>query len=501
MNKNSLSTELEIDLIQVIKDLLLQWKAIIVAMLICGLAFPSLMYLRNMNNYEAAVAANEELKAKVEEANKIADKVGKNRSTDVFADVEDEDRLAVQNVMYQKRSLDSLKEYMKESPLMKLDPLDIDTLVLKYYLNTPDGSDLAAIGSTYVSAFSDTEFLKSVSKRFGTKSRYVSELLTVWGSSGNFSTSLSTGDILTIRIYLPKGVDAVQTEADIKNYVTKINGQISEKIGEHSMELIFSEKKTDLNLDIRSTQWAKESELVSVETNYNAAVNALTDEQRRIFEATTSTDIKDDKDIIQDEAKEGTEKEVLEPEKPGFSKKYAVVGLMGGLVLYCGIYFLLLILVPVIRTGMELSDILGIKSFGCCHSDPRRFGFFCDKFVYNLLYHKQKSADELMEDAAERIAVYAKYHEISEVTLVSADADSKAQNEALLGKLSSKGITAVHIDLWDGEKLTDLAEESMSGNDNYIISMMPRATLIRDVDKILSVASEYQKKIIGTVAI
>ena len=45
-----------------------------------------------------------------------------------------------------------------------------------------------------------------------------------------------------------------------------------------------------------------------------------------------------------------------------------------------------------------------------------------------------------------------------------------------------------------------ISEEKMSGNDNYVICMMPRATLIKDVDKMLSVASEYQKTVVGTVA-
>ena len=229
--------------------------------------------------------------------------------------------------------------------------------------------------------------------------------------------------------------------------------------------------------------------------------NGVDDAEEKLYNLDTDGDGVDDAIDLNDN---GIDDELeLESElvKPGFSKKYVLIGLILGLFIHCGVYFLLLIFVPVIRTGLELSDMLGIKSFGCMHSDPKKFGLYCVKWMYNLLYHKEKSTDELLNDTAERITVYSKYHDISSLSLLSADADSAAMIEKLNSKLSAFGINVKHVNLWDGDKLTDLAEETMSESDNYILCLMPRATLISDVDKMLSVAREYEKKVIGTVAI
>ena len=145
--------------------------------------------------------------------------------------------------------------------------------------------------------------------------------------------------------------------------------------------------------------------------------------------------------------------------------------------------------------------MVDIKSFGCLHSEPKKFGFFCSKWMFDLLYRRKKSADELMSDAVERISVFAKYHDIAGVTLVSADPESEPVATRIKDKLNLMGVTVSYINLWDGDKLTVLCEESMSDKDNYILCLMPRATRIADVDKVLSVASDYEKKVVGTVAI
>ena len=501
---NTLSTQLEIDLIQVIKDLLLQWKAILAVMLIFGIATPSAMYVKDMRSYNATVAANEELKAKVAASR---DEGAETEETDIFAGLEEADKAAVEGALFTKKNLESAKRYVEESPLMKLDALALDQMVLEYYLDTPDGSDFAAVGNAYLSSFYDKDFTDEVAGALGTTPEYVNELVYVGNTEWTFSaidvnkeifkkgytSGLATGDMLIVTVYLPEGADAAKTESKIKDHITKTGGIISSDIGEHDLKLISVENRSTADRDLEEKQLTKRSNLMTLESNLKSAETALSDSQMQVYSAASAPEV--------EEETAAPKPESVEPVKPGFSKKYAAIGLMLGLVLYGGIYLLLLIFVPVIRTGLELSDMLGIKSFGCFHSDPKRFGFFCDKLVYRLLYHKEKSADELMEDGAERIAVYAKYHELSEVTLISADADSKAAIEALLAKLTAKGITSSYVDLWDGEKLTDRAEESMSGKDNYVICMMPRATLVKDVDKMLSVSAEYQKKVIGTVAI
>ncbi len=488
MNNRTLAGELEIDLIQVMKDLLLQWKSIIIMMLIFGILTPSMMYVRDMKNYNATIEANQKLREKVTPTGETV-----SDDEDIYEDLTDAERIAIENAIIQKETLDNKQEYIDNSLLMKIDPLETHSLTMEYYINTPDGTTLRAVGNRYISSFRDEEFLDKAAEIFDTKSEYVGELVSAYFGDGPAS-SLSTGDVLIISVYIPEGVDKADLEKLISDHVSRVSSKTNSDIGDHSLKLISSDDKTYVNRSLMDTQNAEQGALIAAESTLASTVAAFSDAQMQIYDAKTSGD--EDVKAVEDKEKP----ESIEPEKPSFSKKYAVLGLLIGLVIYGGLYLLLLILVPVIRTGLELSDMLGIKSFGCQHSDPKRFGFFCDKLVFNLLYQKDKSTDELMKDTAEGISVFSKYYEVPEVTLVSCDADSKAAIGQLVEKLSAQGVTAKHMDLWDGEKITDLVEENMSGSDNYIICMMPRATTIAHVDRILSVADEFEKKVIGTVA-
>ncbi len=508
-NNNTLSQELEIDLIQVMKDLLLQWKAIIVVMLIFGLATPGVMYMREMKAYNAAVTAKKELEEKAKNASS-----SENVDVDsLFENMEESEKNAVDSALIQYGIFEKKKEYMSESLLMNMDP---ENMRCMEYIYTVGGSaqNLGALTDMYYLSTDDDVLIEALtdtmnkSLKTKTKPEYVRELVSIKNTTDDGKVSVGgrligtteQGTIVfVIRVILPDmNADADAITSTVRKYMEGRHEFVSSKLGEHSLELASDQEITYTDTGLFTTQNNGRSELITLRTNLDAAVNALSDDQKQIYELLSQDEVEETEEAAEGEETQSDVPESIE--KPGFSKKYALIGLLAGIFVYGGIYLLILILVPVIRTGLELSDMLGIKSFGCIHSETKRMGFMCDRLVFKNLYHRDKSVEELLNDTAERISIYAKYHEKNELTFISSDAESKEMIKALMDKVQKDGITVSYVDLWDGEKLTDLAEEKMSGNDNYVICMMPRATLIKDVDKMLSVASEYQKTVVGTVA-
>ena len=503
MNNRTLAGELEIDLIQVIRDLLLQWKAIVVVMLLFGILTPTVMYARDMKNYNAALQANMDIR------DKVASNKESSGSADIYAGLTEEEALAVENALHQKKIMESKNEYLENSPLMNLDAQNIHVLVMKYYVDTPDGADLSAIGHSYIASFGEDDFIKKAAGVFNTTEYYSGELIFLGNfdrtqseeiSSGiatGFASGYATSDVLMVTSYLPEGVESADVKKLISDHMDSVSAKISGDIGPHTIKLTAEYEKTIVDRDLMNQQNDEQSSLFSLETSLNTTVTAFSDAQKQVYLAQTA-ELADEENSVSEAA---ASTESVDPVKPTFSTKYALLGLMIGVILYGGIYLLFMIFVPMIRTGLELSDMLGIRSFGCIHTEPKKFGFLCDRFVYKHLYHKEKSADELMSDVAERISVFAKYYEVNEITLVSSDAVSSESINKLSQKLASKGVTASVLNLWDGDKITDLIEENLSNRDNYIICLMPKATRISDVDRILSLASEFEKKVIGTVAI
>ena len=543
MNNRTLSSELEIDLIQVMKDLLLQWKPIIAVMLIFGLITPGVMYVKGMRDYNAAIENHRDLQEKMNSA-KNGEGVD---NSELYEELTDAEKVAVDSAILKVETYNRRKDYADHSLLMNLDPSKKRTVELTYTISG-SAEYLNTVTDMYVSSIKDNTFTENMVKSFNkmlkkdTSVRYVSELISA-STSGGPSGSATKGKVsFYVTIILPNEKIKAEDVADtVKSYLNSRVAYVTSTIGAHQLSFVNYEEKVSDDQELLTRQSDTKAGILTAKSEIYTLTDAFNDNQKQIF--STETDMKleekfnldtDDDGImdamdlnengIDDEQEElynldtdddgkpdaldlnenGID-DTLEMEteltKPGFSKKYAALGLLIGLVVYGGIYLLLLIFVPVIRSGLELSDMLGIKSFGCLHSETKRMGFFCSRWMFNLLYHKDKSTDELLSDTVERIDVFAKYHEIGALTLISADAESADMVARIKEKLDAAGISTSAVDLWDGEKVTDLAEESMSGNDNYIICMMPRATRIADIDKLLSVASEYDKKVVGSVAV
>lgn len=483
MNNQKLSDTIEINLIDLVFKVLYQWKLIIPFSLIIGLLVSGLMYVRDTNRYNNTVAFGSESEASLE---------------DYTTKLTEEEIASVYDVSALEAIMKDNISFRDNAPTMKVDPYNVHRLNLSYLIKTNSTVSSVSIRKLYEDILLSSDSIQSLSNAIGedVDSCYLEDLVSlnkVPLDSVVIDEEQKEESVLKIEITLLPDVNAQKIKDSINDTITNNYEYVSEKLGEHSIDLIFEDESVSVDRDLADSINIINSNIISNRTSVKNSLNALSNDQKALYEFLANQD----KNQIEDNTESIEEVELT---SPSFSIKYLALGIILGAFLYCLMIFLKEILAPTVSEADELASTIGLRSFGEVYSfAPSGFmpALTSSRFIYNLRYKKHLNSDNQISLMTERICTYCTKKDLKEVTIVSVSEMSeieKATIDSIIKQIGDKGIAISVLSASD-------ATPDISNEKSIIPVLLSNKTKYRSLDELFGLCRDYGIDVLGTVFI
>ena len=508
MNTQDLMEEQEIDLIDLIWRLLEQWRGMLALGLIFAMLVPGVKYIKDSREYSASQAG-------MSSGAVISDS---DTSVLVLEQFDDDVNAAIVAYGRMQQSLD----YSENSVLMQYDPEDYYICSLTYEI-TSDGtfSDTNLLLTRYLAFPESKLFYDALGEVLEVKdSAYLKELIAVKKGENLavWDPEQSVPVTFTILITLPDEVKSSDVEKAVTAALDTYGNSIKASACVHSVELIGAmSNAAEINW-IRTNQINKYTETVNNRKAYVNAYNALKTEAARdkVDEIVSSdeylSDIREmildnellrmDSGIAESHAEAGAESAVSLPQAPSFSKKYALLGLCAGILIYACIYVAYMVLSRRMRRESELQDGAGIKNFGGVYEYPYKglIGrFLHDKNIYAFRHRKSgASFEESVKKVSDSLSSRVKFENLSEISafrLGSSDAFGKKVMDET-GKAIAEGVKINVVNT--AKRVSELKDEEILGLKSAVL-YIPSGTSMNEILNLVVRLREYDIPVLGTV--
>lgn len=524
--------EVEIDLLDLLKQCLIQWRVILIFSLICAFGLSGVKYVRDLRSTkQAAAEALEKADAgKSEaEAEKQLKELEKKAET-ARLNLSEEEEQAVDGSLTNEEYLLQMDDYMDGSFLMQVDPYNKHVLNLQYYIEGISPEKATILCETYKRQLTSGGYVSKIGAALGcpadTDPRYVRELLDVWYSGASQSDALvAVVPILNISLVLPDDVPGIELQsldaciASIDESLGALQTGLSESVGPHRIVRISAFDTTDVDLDLRNTITGNKKYITDTQTSLKTAYDAFTDDQKAVYDAgaaaleqeygkagQAATENNAAASVSSDAATEVP----VAAAKPVFSKKYFAVGFIVGIFLYVCFYIFAVLLRKRIRTAGEICAYLGEPGFGESHAYEGRASnaflrFVIDKWVFRQIY-----ADELPEnkDLAASVAAkistaaVAKPPRLNKITLLSLE--DKSETTARFADEIKTALKEKKADLFAESstysiEMLAMNAETIASLGTVVLVGQRAETRINDVRSFVSLVQEFNIDVLGSV--
>lgn len=403
--------EVEIDLLDLFWELLMQWKPILICMVLCGCLLMPAMYLKNLRSYQASVAASEEL------IKKVSGEIDEESAEEMSSALEETEQKAVDNAVLSYQQLLDLKYVYDTTVRYHLDPRSLQTLTLVYRLHANDAGQLSVLRDVYVALFGKTDVKKQIAAAYGISSLdEAGQMVSVSGGDATSTIAGSTDIAFNVRAYLTADTDADAISECIRSIIKSYKAEAESAIGGHSVTLISEEEGTYRDTTIFTERADIESRIVTLETTIDTTTAAFSDEQKQVYDYLTSEldkeygieDDKEDEERLEDEADSSAQTEASEEniDRPSMNPKYFLLGMLLGAFLYAGVYVVWWVISPKVRQSDEMAGWLGVRPLGEIRGYPAKTAmekFFKDKWVYDIRYKNRLDTEDALATIHERL--------------------------------------------------------------------------------------------------
>lgn len=337
MNQNSSwkkTEEVEINLLDLLQKLCMQWKPI----LACAVVFACLLggYKYMKDRGAARTADNSELVKDI-----------------VLTDAEQRN---VNTAIKLSEEIDEIEEYLRDSVLMNLDPYHKNRVVLLYSIDDATKKTKQKIVESYLNFLGSGRMLDAIiesdSKKWNMDKSYLAELFSAYQRSDNSYQIIMNDTSAETLIYIETtGKDAEMAKdlaSAVQTALKEYHSVVKESAGEHAMTLLSNEESVRTDNDIIGRKHDRNTVLASNLTTLKNLTDTFSEEQKAVYE-------------------NAIKKEGKEPEKvvsAGVSKKYILLGFIGGIFVYCCLYACWYLLRDTIKSMAELKDHYNFPFYG-----------------------------------------------------------------------------------------------------------------------------------------
>ncbi len=323
----------EIDLLDLCKTVLKKWKIILACTLVCAI----------LGGVYGALQAN---KAKPETEAQVA-ALTAGMTQEEIDNVKD-----AAEIINNYRSMYKVqKEYNEKSIYQNLNPYDVSTLTLSYYVDNhykvsypiiSENNNLVPIVQTYISVFTEDSFYEGLAEFVDgvDNSTYIRELIKV-------NTEEKNSGVLIVTVYANTDEMLAKIGEFIKTTVADRQSEIAEVYGEHDIILASESTGKTVDTDMAEAQNKNVERLTTLATNISNEENLFSGNQLTFLKYLVHEELDEEISIV----------------------KYVVFGLFVGIVISFAVFCVMYLASGTVKTENELATILGATFLGKLDTD------------------------------------------------------------------------------------------------------------------------------------
>ena len=542
--------EVEIDLIDVLVRLLIQWRPILVISIICGVLVFIISYQKDVSRYHEELAEREELlsaheeeererqeqladaKKELQEAQKKQEQEKerleeeeKNRTID---DLKGDEIVSVEEAIQKQVRLNQIIESKNNSIQYTLDPYNKRSLSIRYYISDAKDSDLAAIKDYYMT-FSCGESMRSAiaASYSDIQPKDLNGMLTAsTGYTDNYADNVD--GFFSVSFNLLDNMDSDKTAQTINNVLQKIQPTVSSQIGSHTLRKLFVDEQTYIDTNLRDQQTSIDNDIASARNDLRSAISTLSDVQFTFFlqrtnEENIDTDYTENDigivntvkespengldlsttDIEENSAENDDDEELEDIVIPSYSLKNLILGLFLGAFLFGFIEIIKILLNSAIYTADGFSDISGIRTFGEIRQYPytkKWQKFWYDKKLYHRIRKKYLFNDAHQKEISDLMTAYLQHSDISDFYFVSLTQQTEFEHAFYSQLTASLKSVQNQIEQIDLSSMDPSQIENTFFQTHYVFLLLSLGrSKYKDISAFFEICNQHQVQICGTI--
>lgn len=420
--------EKEIRLKDLLIEILLRWRTILVWMIVGAIVMGAYSYVRAYKAELAAIERNEKVKAEIEEQEKELGEtedayVNKGNMTldYLISKLSAEQKGTVDNVLAYENYIKARKEYMEKSMLMKMDAVSIPQVELTFSILSADLDKSYRIERIYEDLIAGGLYQYIEEKNEDISSEQAAEIITITRSC---SELINGGDSFEVRV---RGLTEEQCKALAENVIEYINTKhdaIEEVLGSHSVEVVKNDYSIAMDYSIQSSQITLGHEIVTWENNVAEWKESFSEDEERYYNYLTSGKaVTNDNVNNMEDTEEDSQFETVVP--ASVSVKMVILGLGLFVFIYLCYVIILYIFGNKLRIYDDVDNLFGVQHLGViqCRNQKKKKLDFVDKWIYKLRDYGKRtfSEKEAIGFAAVAVKIAAEKESLDRILCIGCD--------------------------------------------------------------------------------
>lgn len=488
-NDYATQREIEIDFIDLIWKLLMQWKVILFVCIAMGLLVPSVKYIRDKNAYEIELAKRKEAAAQ-------ASRPAEDRIEDALSSLSVDQRDDVLYLARQQEILSSMEEHLSNSILFNLDPSNQRRLTINYVLSSDTGANMRALADSYSACLRQHVFLEKLRNLINpdAKVEYIYELIDT--ENERLVGDEARGALYSVTIVLPEDVDSSKVIDLVSTELYSHHSKIEAVAGVHT---ITNSDYSDIHVYNDEAVEEQHNYLYSInniKSNIENTLRVLTSEQLAAYETILST--KGITTAGQNGATQvsGNYDASL---SPVFSIKYAVAGFLLGVILYAGIYAVILIFKNTIPSASIARNFTSRRLLGEVYQVKEAKGIsklFTSNIIVKCRYRNQLDKDKQISAIATAIDAVCSHFSIDRLVLFLVGIGDEF--DGVVNQISIRSISSDkknRLVLFDSSNIN----EKEISSENSAVYLVCNKTKTSDLRNLMSLVDSYNITSYGIV--
>lgn len=487
-NQKLTKSEIDIEIKDLIWELVRRWRIIVVMALICAIGLTAYQYRSDMNKTDVVVV--KKTQEELEKAMSVQD------VSEVTGAV------ALLNQLEQK------SQYMDASTLMRINPYAEDAVLLQYVVEA-DATIESALSDAYVAYVEDGYLAQSLVTDDMVEVVYIDELISVvkdttdmYVYSDTMDESIQmaiagtdTGNCITVKVCGADEEASVELAGKVKRALAQYATTLSSKVGTHQLILVDEKSCVLVDQALAELQNRNATAIKTLSNNIDKMKNEMTGDQitlytYRVTNVTASTS--------------PAATTTSAPKTVSISVKHAVIGLVVGIVLGCGIALVLYLLSARLRNSEEIKTLYQVKVLGDVANPQKKrkvFGFV-DSFIERLQNGRKKTLtyEQAVQMICANIAIDCKKNERNKVYLTGSMMEQMPEKVIadIVRLCEEKGIAVEkgNAIAYDAESL-----EALEQVGTVVFVEQKRTSFYDEIYKEIVLCKENGIQVMGTVVV
>lgn len=451
--------EKEIDLIDLLIEIMLHWRGLIIAFIIGGILLGGYSFMQSYRAQQTAKAAaadaaekqkllNAELEAEVLPDSERLEKLSE-RADELKKELSDTSLANIETALSYYDQIEVLQDYLDTSVLMKADPYNLPYGNITFHISS-DSEAAESIRLTYERIFSSADLFNYIKDKCGYGSE-VNELISLYSSETNNDTDNSA---MRVDCKAATVEDCRKMVDAIIDYVKAKSADLQKTLGYHMITVVDSAVSTSYNASVAQTKIDKEAAILSRNLSLAKLTDSFNETEKEYYLNKKESGII--KGLIDDKI-EKKEKKIEPVEIPALavSKKKILIGVVLGVFVYAGILCVAYIFSQKIKDSDDFTVTFGTAQLGKLYGrrEFKGFGKKLDKWLYSFKNRGRKviDADEAAGIIATNSALSAAKADIKKLGIICAGGVEEST-----GSLIDKLKTAMKTENIDAKVLSQL---------------------------------------------